>query len=120
METSAVTKTRWGSYESLSRGLRYQVKRLIVKPGQRLSKQYHYHRKEIWLVTEGVAFTEVDGFNRYLYPGESIKIALGDVHRLSNEEDTDLVIIETQYSPNNVLEEEDIVRVEDDYGRADG
>jgi len=115
-----VTETRWGSYETLSKGLRYHVKRLIVKPNQRLSKQYHDHRSEIWLVTEGVAFAEVDDTERFLYPGESIKIKLGDVHRLSNKEETDLVIIETQYSPDNILEESDIVRIEDDYGRVDG
>lgn len=115
----AKVETRWGSYESLSKGLRYQVKRLIVKPGQRLSKQYHDHRSEIWLVTEGVADVEIDDRKRYVYPGESVKIKLGDVHRLSNSETEDLVVIETQYSADNILEESDITRLEDIYGRVE-
>lgn len=112
-----ITQTRWGSYESLSRGLRYQVKRLIVKPNQKLSSQYHNHRSEIWLCTEGVATVEVGDSVRFLYPGQSCKIKLGEVHRLSNDEETDCVVIETQYSPDNILEESDITRIDDIYGR---
>ncbi|QCI63199.1 mannose-1-phosphate guanylyltransferase/mannose-6-phosphate isomerase [Phreatobacter stygius] len=105
----------WGSYEGIDRGARFQVKRIVVKPGARLSLQKHFHRSEHWIVVSGTATVEVDGAAKILRENESTYIPLGAWHRLSNEGRIDLELIEVQ--SGSYLGEDDIVRSEDDYKR---
>jgi mannose-1-phosphate guanylyltransferase/mannose-6-phosphate isomerase len=105
----------WGSYESVDRGERFQVKRIVVKPGARLSLQKHFHRAEHWIVVKGTATVEVDGSSRIVRENESAYIPLGAWHRLSNEGKIQLELIEVQ--SGSYLGEDDIVRSEDDYKR---
>ena len=105
----------WGSYEILSQGDGFQVKRITVNPGSSLSSQYHLHRAEHWVVVRGVA-TISNGNNTFsLKEGESTYIPIGNVHRLENKNDAPLEIIEVQ--TGNYLGEDDIVRLDDIYGR---
>jgi mannose-1-phosphate guanylyltransferase/mannose-6-phosphate isomerase len=106
----------WGSWERLARGPGFQVKRLTVKPGHRLSLQAHRHRAEHWVVLAGGPLVEVDGRSLSLSAGEHVFIPLGGRHRLSNPGAEEVVIIEVQLG--EPLAEEDIVRFEDDYGRS--
>ena len=105
----------WGFWELLAMGPRYKVKRLVVQPGQRLSLQYHHHRSEHWVVVQGEALVQRDGEILYLQPGEGCFIPIRGVHRITNPGTEPLVIIEIQYGQ---CDESDIVRLEDDYGRA--
>ncbi len=105
----------WGSYESVDRGARFQVKRIVVKPGARLSLQKHFHRSEHWIVVQGTATVEVDGAAKIVRENENAYIPLGAWHRLSNEGKIDLELIEVQ--SGSYLGEDDIVRSEDDYKR---
>jgi mannose-1-phosphate guanylyltransferase/mannose-6-phosphate isomerase len=107
----------WGDYESLDRGDRYQVKRITVKPGAALSIQKHHHRAEHWTVVQGVARVLCDDREFELRENESTYLPLGAIHRLENPGDELLVLIEVQYG--SYLGEDDIVRFEDRYGRAD-
>jgi mannose-1-phosphate guanylyltransferase len=105
----------WGSYEVLVNTEGYKVKRIVVKPGGRLSLQKHFHRNEHWIVVSGTALVTVDE-NRFLVrPNESTYIKMGQVHRLENEGKIDLVMIEVQVG--EYTGEDDIVRIEDVYGR---
>jgi mannose-1-phosphate guanylyltransferase/mannose-6-phosphate isomerase len=105
----------WGSYEVVDAGERFQVKRIMVNPGEALSLQLHHHRAEHWVVVEGMAkVTRGDEvFN--LSEGQSICIPLGVRHRLENPGTVRLGIIEVQ--SGSYLGEDDIVRFEDRYGR---
>lgn len=105
----------WGSYETMDQGDRFQTKRIIVKPGQRLSLQRHHHRSEHWIVVRGTALATVDDQVRLLQENESIYIPAGATHRLENPGKIPLHLIEVQCGP--YLGEDDIVRLEDDYGR---
>lgn len=105
----------WGSYESVDRGERFQVKRIVVKPGARLSLQKHFHRAEHWIVVKGTATVEVDGTAKIVRENESAYIPLGAWHRLTNEGKIQLELIEVQ--SGSYLGEDDIVRSEDDYRR---
>jgi mannose-1-phosphate guanylyltransferase/mannose-6-phosphate isomerase len=105
----------WGSYTTLERGERYQIKRLTILPGRRLSLQRHYHRSEHWTVVKGTARILVDGEERILRPGESTFIPIGAVHRLENPGKVNLEVIEVQIG--EYLEEDDIEHLQDDYGR---
>lgn len=105
----------WGSYESVDRGERFQVKRIVVKPGARLSLQKHFHRAEHWIVVKGTATVEVDGATSIVRENESAYIPLGAWHRLANEGRIQLELIEVQ--SGSYLGEDDIVRCEDDYKR---
>jgi mannose-1-phosphate guanylyltransferase/mannose-6-phosphate isomerase len=105
----------WGSYEVIAEGSGFKVKRLIVRPGARLSLQFHRHRAEHWTVVRGVAQV-VRGDEQFaLSAHESIDIAAGQPHRLANVSCEELQIIEIQSGA--VLDEEDIVRLDDSYGR---
>jgi mannose-1-phosphate guanylyltransferase / mannose-6-phosphate isomerase len=106
----------WGSYQSLDMGSRYQVKRIVVKAGGRLSLQLHHHRAEHWVVVRGTARVTVGEEIRTLHENESIYIPLGSRHRLENPGKIDLELIEVQ--TGSYLGEDDIVRVEDDYRRS--
>ena len=105
----------WGSYQSVDNGDRHQVKRIIVKPGQRLSLQKHYHRSEHWIVVRGAARVTVNELVKTVHENESIYIPMGAVHRLENPGKILLELIEVQ--TGSYLGEDDIIRIEDDYRR---
>jgi mannose-1-phosphate guanylyltransferase/mannose-6-phosphate isomerase len=105
----------WGSYQSVDNGDRHQVKRIIVKPGQRLSLQKHYHRSEHWIVVRGAARVTVNEDIKTVHENESIYIPMGAVHRLENPGKILLELIEVQ--TGSYLGEDDIIRLEDDYRR---
>jgi mannose-1-phosphate guanylyltransferase/mannose-6-phosphate isomerase len=106
----------WGSYQSLDMGSRYQVKRIVVKAGGRLSLQMHHHRAEHWVVVRGTARVTVGDETKTLHENESIYIPIGSRHRLENPGKIDLELIEVQ--TGSYLGEDDIVRIEDDYRRS--
>lgn len=106
----------WGSYEGVAHGARFQVKRIVVRPGAKLSLQKHYHRAEHWVVVAGTAIVERDQERILLRENESVYLPLGCVHRLENPGMIPLTLIEVQSGP--YLGEDDIVRIEDTYGRA--
>ena len=106
----------WGSYQSVDNGNRHQVKRIIVKPSQRLSLQKHYHRSEHWIVVRGAALVTVNDIVKTVHENESVYIPIGAVHRLENPGKIPLELIEVQ--TGSYLGEDDIIRIEDDYQRA--
>lgn len=105
----------WGFYEGLIAGDRFQVKRIVVTPGQKLSLQKHFHRAEHWVVVSGTAEVTRDGETTLLHENESVYLPLGCVHRLENPGRIPLTLIEVQ--SGSYLGEDDIVRFEDTYGR---
>ena len=105
----------WGSYESLIEGDRFQVKRITVNPGQRLSLQMHHHRSEHWIVVHGTAEVTHEERVFTLQEDESTYIPVGHKHRLANPGRIPLELIEVQ--TGSYLGEDDIVRFEDVYGR---
>jgi mannose-1-phosphate guanylyltransferase len=105
----------WGSYDSVDLGPNYQVKRISVNPGARLSLQKHQYRAEHWVVVEGQAKVHVDGVDHLLKANDSIYIPVGAVHCLANETDELLHLVEVQ--SGSYLGEDDIERLEDLYGR---
>lgn len=107
----------WGYYETLSLGKRFQVKRIMVKPGAALSLQSHVHRAEHWVVVEGSAQVTIDDSVKLISENQSVYIPLGAVHRLENPGKVALNLIEVQ--SGTYLGEDDIIRYEDIYARAD-
>jgi mannose-1-phosphate guanylyltransferase/mannose-6-phosphate isomerase len=107
----------WGHYEQLDAGERFQVKRLTVKPGAELSLQMHYHRAEHWVVVRGTASVTRGEDQFVLTENESTYIPVGTRHRLANPGTVPLEVIEVQ--TGSYLGEDDIVRFEDRYHRAD-
>lgn len=105
----------WGSYETVDSGSRFQVKRIIVNPGQKLSLQMHHHRAEHWIVVTGTAKVLIDDEERLLTENQSVYIPLGKRHRLENPGRIPLHLIEVQ--SGSYLDEDDIVRLHDSYGR---
>jgi mannose-1-phosphate guanylyltransferase/mannose-6-phosphate isomerase len=105
----------WGTYESVDMSDRFQVKRIMVKPGAALSLQKHYHRAEHWIVVSGTALITVGDKEITLSEDQSTYIPLGTVHRLENPGKIPLELIEVQ--TGSYLGEDDIVRIEDKYGR---
>jgi mannose-1-phosphate guanylyltransferase/mannose-6-phosphate isomerase len=105
----------WGSYTVLEEGEGYRIKRLTVQPGKRLSLQRHYHRSEHWVVISGTARVVVDEREVLLRQGESTFIPAGVLHRLENPGKIPLEVIEVQIG--QYLGEDDIERIEDDFGR---
>jgi mannose-1-phosphate guanylyltransferase len=108
----------WGHYDSVESGYRYQVKRISVKTGAKLSVQMHHHRAEHWIVVSGTARVTVDGVEHLLTENHSIYLPVGSVHALENPGRIPLELIEVQVG--SYLGEDDIVRMEDRYGRVDG
>ena len=105
----------WGSYTILEDGDRYKIKRLVINPGTKLSHQLHHHRSEHWVVVSGTARV-TNGENEYdVHPNESTYIPISTKHRLENRGKIPLQIIEVQNG--EYLEEDDIVRFDDDYNR---
>jgi mannose-1-phosphate guanylyltransferase len=107
----------WGKYDSIDNGIDYQVKRITVKPGAKLSLQSHKHRSEHWVVVSGVAKVTKDNDTFLLNKNESTYIPVGTIHSLENPEDYDLELIEVQ--SGSYLGEDDIIRYEDVYGRVE-
>jgi mannose-1-phosphate guanylyltransferase/mannose-6-phosphate isomerase len=106
----------WGSYQSVDNGDRHQVKRIIVKPGGRLSLQKHHHRAEHWIVVRGTARVTINDDVKTVHENESVYIPMGAVHRLENPGKIMLELIEVQ--TGSYLGEDDIIRIEDDYRRS--
>ena len=107
----------WGNYTKINEGDRWKVKKIFVKPGEKLSLQLHHHRAEHWIVVNGTAAVEVDDEKLILYENQSTYIPLGSKHRLSNPGKIPLILIEVQ--SGTYLGEDDIKRFEDSYGRLD-
>lgn len=105
----------WGYYEVLYDGEDCKVKRIVVKPGGKLSYQYHHKRNELWTVISGSGFITLDDNTFYRHSGDTINIPKGAKHRVENKGDVDLVFIEVQ--TGTYFGEDDIIRIEDDYGR---
>lgn len=107
----------WGSYYVLDEGSDYKVKRLEVLPSKRLSYQRHERRSEHWFVVRGTAKVTLNGVEKLVEAGESVDIRVGDAHRVENPSpDEVLVFIETQ--TGDYFGEDDIERIEDDFGRS--
>ncbi|HJO47622.1 MAG TPA: phosphomannose isomerase type II C-terminal cupin domain [Candidatus Scalindua sp.] len=105
----------WGMWEVLLDEPAYKVKRITVLPGKRLSYQKHFRRKEHWMVVEGKGVVTIDGKDNHIEKGESIDIPQEAAHRMANNGDDDLTFIEIQQG--EYFGEDDILRLEDDYGR---
>ncbi len=114
-EEMAGAERPWGTWHVLDSGQGYKVKRIEVRPGHRLSYQTHEHRSEHWLVVAGVATCVLDGRKVTARAGEHVDVGQHVPHRICNEGADLLVIIETQLGP--YTEEDDIVRLADDYDR---
>jgi mannose-6-phosphate isomerase len=105
----------WGSWEIIAIGPNYAVKRIVVRAGQRLSLQRHAFRAEHWVIVGGLARVTRGADTLSLSPGEHVAIGCGDAHRIENPGTGDLVFIEVQHGER--LDENDIERLQDDYGR---
>ena len=105
----------WGTYTVLEDTPGYKIKRIVVKPGKRLSLQKHFHRSEHWIVVSGTATVTIGDRVEIVRPNESTYIRMGEVHRLENEGKIDVVLIEVQVG--EYTGEDDIVRLEDDFKR---
>ena len=116
VEAPAKVARPWGSYEAIDRGPTFQIKHIVVDPGQRLSLQKHAHRSEHWVVVEGAAEVTVGDTISLLEANQSTYIPAGTVHRLANPGTVPLKLIEVQCGP--YLGEDDIVRLDDEYGRS--
>jgi mannose-6-phosphate isomerase len=121
MQTTIQTKTAlrtqrpWGWYETVSEVAGNKIKRIGVLPGQQISLQKHHQRAEHWVVVQGVARVTLDDRTFDLPTGGHCDIAVGQVHRLANVTTDPVEIVEVQFG--NYLGEDDIVRLQDDYGR---
>jgi mannose-1-phosphate guanylyltransferase/mannose-6-phosphate isomerase len=116
VESHTTVYRPWGNYTVLEEGPQYKIKRIQVTPGARLSSQMHHHRSEHWVVVDGTAEVEVDNKPLVLVENQSVDIPKASQHRLANPGKVPLNIIEIQSGP--YLEEDDIVRFDDVYGRA--
>jgi len=105
----------WGTYTVLEENPNYKIKRIVVKPGKRLSLQKHFHRSEHWIVVSGTALVKVGDKETLVRANESTYIPMGEIHRLENPGKIDVVLIEAQVG--SYLGEDDIVRIEDDFKR---
>lgn len=105
----------WGSYRSLALGERFQVKEITVRPGAQLSLQLHRHRSEHWVVVSGAALVTINGEEKIVHETESVYVPVGAEHRLANPGKIPLRLIEVQ--TGSYLGEDDIIRLEDSFGR---
>lgn len=105
----------WGLFENILEELDYKVKRIIISPNHSISLQYHFHREEYWIVVEGDGELTLEDTVRHVEVGDSVFIQKEQLHRLRAGKNG-IVIIETQLG---VCDEEDIVRLEDNYGRVE-
>jgi len=107
----------WGSYTVLDDEATFKVKRIEVLPGKRLSYQRHARRSEHWFIVHGTAVVTLDGERREVSPGDAVDIPVGTDHRIENASEQLVVFVEVQHG--DYFGEDDIVRLEDDYGRTD-
>jgi len=107
----------WGSYEVLEDAADHKVKRIVVSPGKRLSYQRHALRGEHWFVLRGEGRVTLDGVVSVVPTGQAVDIPVGVAHRIENPGPAELVFIEVQHGTS--FAEDDIERLEDDFGRAD-
>ena len=105
----------WGWYQTIEEGTGHKIKRIGVYPGARISLQKHHQRAEHWVVVQGEAQVTVGAHQMALQVGQHVDIPLGEIHRMENRGGVPLEIIELQFG--NYLGEDDIVRLQDDYGR---
>ena len=105
----------WGSYTVLEEGARYKIKRIYVRPLHKLSLQMHYHRSEHWVIVSGTANVTIQDEEKLVHEGQSIFVPKSSIHRVENPGKVPLEIIEVQVG--EYLGEDDIVRLEDIYGR---
>jgi mannose-6-phosphate isomerase len=105
----------WGSFTVIDEGEEYKVKRIEVLPGKRLSYQKHAHRAEHWMIVQGSAKVTLDGEEIILNSGEVVDIPVGSAHRIENPGQVKVIFIEIQRG--SYLGEDDIVRLQDDFGR---
>ena len=118
MSDQEYSERPWGNYTVLDDDpADHKVKRIVVHPGKRLSLQTHAKRAEHWFIVSGTAQVTLDDTITELGPGQAIDIPLGGAHRIANEGTADVVFIEVQHG--TYFGEDDIVRLEDDYGRVD-
>ncbi|MEI8171023.1 MAG: phosphomannose isomerase type II C-terminal cupin domain [Rhodoferax sp.] len=115
-ETIERTERPWGWYETISVAPGNKIKRIGVLPGRQISLQKHHQRAEHWVVVVGTATVTLDEQVLTLAVGAHVDIAIGQVHRLANHSEVPVEIVEVQFG--SYLEEDDIVRLSDDYGRA--
>jgi mannose-6-phosphate isomerase len=108
----------WGRYTVLDEGVGYKVKRIEVNPGKRLSYQKHAHRAEHWMIVGGMARMTLEEQILMLGPGDTVDIPTGSAHRIENPGEMPLTFIEIQRG--DYLGEDDIVRLQDDFGRSAG
>lgn len=106
----------WGEYWVLEDAKTHKVKRISVRPGERLSLQYHHYRAEVWTIVSGVGTITIDSETKDYHAGDVAQIPLKAHHRIANNGQEPVVFIEVQYG--NYFGEDDIVRIEDDYNRA--
>ena len=105
----------WGKYEIIYENKKCKVKKITVNPSGRLSYQYHYKRSEVWTVVSGIATITLNDITTEYNYGETILIPQGTKHRVENKKSEPLIFIEVQHGSS--FDEEDIVRIEDDYNR---
>jgi mannose-6-phosphate isomerase-like protein (cupin superfamily) len=105
----------WGTFEVIQTEEAFQIKRLHIYPGKRISLQSHKFRAEHWFVISGKGTAEIDGAELHVSPGDSVNVPVGSKHRLGCSSETSLIIVEIQ--TGNSFAESDIIRFEDDFGR---
>lgn len=110
-----VEERPWGQFHIIAKGEGYQVKEIIVKKGERQSLQKHNHRSECWQIIKGKSRVQLEDKTIHLSKGKNIFISQGELHRIENIGENDLILVEIQIGER--IEEEDIVRIEDDYNR---
>ena len=115
IELHTVVHRPWGTYEVLIDEKGYKIKRIVVKPGKRLSLQKHFHRNEHWIVVSGTAEVQVGEKTYLVRPNESTYIKMGEIHRLSNPGKIPVILIEAQVG--EYTGEDDIIRIDDDFKR---
>lgn len=105
----------WGEYIILEDTPKYKSKKIIIYPKQRISYQYHKKRSEVWVIVNGTGVITLDGVHKKVVYGDSIIIPVNSKHRIHNNSNTNLVLIEVQ--TGDYFGEDDIIRIEDDYNR---
>jgi len=110
------TERPWGSYQTIDEQASHKVKRIVVSPGRRISYQRHAHRAEHWFVVSGAGQVTLDGADRHVGAGDAVDVPQGSAHRIAADDGAPLVFIEVQ--TGSYFGEDDIERLDDDYGRS--
>jgi len=115
MDCTCVRRERpWGWYENIDSGSHHKVKRIYVNPNARFSLQYHNYRMEHWVIVEGSGLVQLNEYTEWVYAGKHFQIPINSRHRMTAGDDG-VLFIEVQHGDK--CHEDDIVRLEDDYGR---